>query len=248
MPVTELFREKRKVTGVVTREGVIPASAVVLCTPISTTARLLTGKDAGTSSFEVADRLANLGNTALIGIHAFHEGPVLPDGIPFVTCCDEPLIQMLFDRTSELDEGHQMGLPGYWISVPVSHADSYIDWDNEMIRTEYERVVQTAFPNAPKINDFHVVRAKRATTALRTGSQRNRPSPLDVGDGVILGGDWLDIDWPSTMEGATRSGLTAASVVIKQRGDSTITEWHHDKSWPDWPDAPKRGAKNWKEW
>ncbi len=248
MPVTELFREERKVTGVMTREGVIPAAAVVLCTPISTTARLLTGKGADVGSFEVADRLANLGNTALIGIHAFHEGPVLPDGIPFVTCCDEPLIQMLFDRTAELDKEHQMGLPGHWITVPVSHADLYLDWDNEMIRNEYERVVQAAFPNVSRIKEFHVVRAKRATTALRAGSQRNRPSPLDAEEGVILGGDWLDIDWPSTMEGATRAGLTAASIIIEQRGDLTIKEWHHDKSWPDWPDAPKRGAANWKEW
>ncbi len=248
LPVTGLFREEGRVAGVMTREGLLTASSVVLCTPIAATARLLTGAEASVASHEVADRLARLGNTALIGIHAFHEGPVLPSGIPFVTCCDEPLIQMLFDRTGELDEQNRDGLPGHWISVAVSYADPYLDWDDELMRTEYERVVYAAFPDAPTITEFHVIRVKRATTALTVGSQRLRPDPSDAGEGVILGGDWLDIDWPSTMEGATRAGLSAAATILGHRGDSLMRGWQHDDDWPDWPEPPRRGAEGWREW
>ena len=247
-PVTGLYREGGTVTGVTTRDGFTPASTVILCTPISATARLLTGAGASVASHEVADRLANLGTTALLGIHAFHEGPILPQGTPFVTCIEEPLIQMLFDRSTELDDGQRTGLPGHWISVRVSHADQYLDWDDELILTEYERVISTAFPDAPALIDFHVVRINRATTSLKLGAQRLRPNPLDAGEGVILGGDWIDIDWPTNLEGASRAGLTAAAALLEQRGNPDLRGWNQEKSWPDWPEAPRRGAEGWREW
>lgn len=247
-PVTSLFREGGGVTGVSTKIGFTPASTVVLCTSISATARLLTGSGASVASHEVADRLASLATTARIGIHAFHEGPVLPEGAPFVTCLEEPLIQMLFDRSAELDDGQRSGLPGHWISAAVSHADAYLEWDDELIRTEYERVINTAFPDAPTLIEFHVVRIPRAATALRPGTQRLRPEPNDAGEGLLLGGDWLNIDWPTNLEGASRAGLTAAAALLEQRGNLEFAEWNHEKAWPDWPEAPGRGAEEWREW
>ncbi|MEC9351142.1 MAG: FAD-dependent oxidoreductase [Candidatus Thermoplasmatota archaeon] len=245
---TSLFRESGKVTGVNTIDGFHAASTVIICTPITATARLLTGSTASLASHDVAERLAKLGNTSQIGIHAFHEGPVLPDGTPFVICCDEPLIQMLFDRSGELDDGERGGLPGHWISSPVSYADPYIDWADELIRNEYKRVIETAFPQSPALIDFRVVRINRATTALMAGSQRLRPNPLDAGEGVILGGDWINIDWPSTLEASTRSGLTAAATYLELNGVRDFTGWHHDDSWLDWPNSPNRGDKDWRVW
>ena len=119
-------------------------------------------------------------------------------------------------QAAELDDGERGGLPGHWMSVLVSYADPYLDWDDELIQNEYERVIETAFPQAPGIVSFHVIRNKHATTSLRIGAQRLRPDPLDAGEGVILGGDWIDIDWPSTMEGASRAGLTAAAALLEQ--------------------------------
>jgi uncharacterized protein with NAD-binding domain and iron-sulfur cluster len=134
------------------------------------------------------------------------------------------------------------------MSVLVSYADPYLDWDDELIQNEYERVIETAFPQAPGIVSFHVIRNKHATTSLRIGAQRLRPDPLDAGEGVILGGDWIDIDWPSTMEGASRAGLTAAAALLEQRGNAEFRGWKHDSEWPDWPEAPRRGAEGWREW
>ncbi len=246
--VTGLFREDTKVTGVSTQSGFIPAAKVILCTPISATARLLTGAGASVASHEVADRLAALQTTALLGIHAFHEGPVLPEGTNIVTCVDEPLIQTLIDRSTQLDDGKRAGLPGHWICARVANADPYLEWDDELIRTEYERVIASAFPTAPKLTDFHVVRIPRASTELRPGTQRLRPDPLDAGEGVILGGDWIDIDWPSTLEGASRAGLTAASALLEQNANKDLAGWNHEHPWPDWPEAPRRGAEGWREW
>ena len=80
------------------------------------------------------------------------------------------------------------------------------------------------------------------------GSQRLRPNPLDAGEGVILGGDWINIDWPSTLEASTRSGLTAAATYLELNGVRDFTGWHHDDSWLDWPNSPNRGDKDWRVW
>ena len=70
---------------------------------------------------------------------------------------------------------------GHWICSPVSHADNYLQWDDELIRTEYQRVIDTAFPDSPALIDFHVVKINRSATSMKTGSQRLRPNPLDAG-------------------------------------------------------------------
>ena len=247
-PVTSLFREAGVVTGVNTKERFHSADRVIICTPISDTARLLTGSSASMKSHEVAENLAKLGNTSQIGIHAFHEGPILPEGIPFVSCCDEPLIQMLFDRSGELDDGNRGGLPGHWICSPISHADNYLQWDDELIRTEYQRVIDTAFPDSPALIDFHVVKINRSSTSIKTGSQRLRPNPLDAGEGVILGGDWINIDWPSSLEASTRAGLVAAATYLRESGVRDFAEWNHEEKWPDWPNSPKKEDLDWRIW
>ena len=247
-PVTSLFRDSGVVTGVNTKNGFHAATVVIICTPISDTARLLTGSSASMASHEVAERLAKLGNTSQIGIHAFHEGPVLPEGIPFVICCDEPLIQMLFDRSGELDDGKRSGLPGHWICCPVSYADKYQEWDDELIKIEYQRVIEIAFPESPPLIDFHVVRINRSATAMRTGSQRDRPNPLDAGEGVILGGDWINIDWPSSLEASTRAGLVAAATYLRENRVRDFSDWKHDEKWPDWPNSAKKEDEDWRIW
>ena len=247
-PVMEILSKDGVISGVSTRDEKIPADTVILCTPIKPTTRLLRGGNSSEINNSIADNLESIGNTTLMGLHAFHEGPVLPENTQFVTCIEEPLIQMLFDRTGELDEIQRAGLPGHWISVPVSFADPYLSMKDTEIRTEYERVVKTAFPNSPELIQFHVVRAKRATSALRPGTQRFRPNADDASSGIILGGDWLDTDWPSTMEGAVRGGLSAAAHLLAVSGDEQMNDWHHDMNWPDWPEPPRRGSKGWTEW
>jgi monoamine oxidase len=37
-------------------------------------------------------------------------------------------------------------------------------------------------------------------------------------DGLYLAGAWTDTGWPATMEGAVRSGLTAARVALAALG------------------------------
>ena len=117
-----------------------------------------------------------------------------------------------------------------------------------MIKTEYQRVIEIAFPESPPLIDFHVVRINRFATAMRTGSQRDRPNPLDAGEGVILGGDWINIDWPSSLEASTRAGLVAAATYLRENRVRDFSDWKHDEKWPDWPNSAKKEDEDWRIW
>ena len=75
--------------------------------------------------------------------------------------------------------------------------------------------LERLFPAArqARITDFFVTRERRATFRQAPGSGALRPSAATRWPGLDLAGAWTDTGWPDTMEGAVRSGLTAARLV-----------------------------------
>jgi squalene-associated FAD-dependent desaturase len=57
-----------------------------------------------------------------------------------------------------------------------------------------------------------VSREPEATIALRPGVER--PAPGLVREGIALAGAWTETGWPATMEGAVRSGRSAAQALL----------------------------------
>ncbi|MBE1236684.1 FAD-dependent oxidoreductase [Phaeovibrio sulfidiphilus] len=72
----------------------------------------------------------------------------------------------------------------------------------------------TALPCPP----FRVIRERRATMAQTPGQMALRQGPRTLHPNVFLAGDWTDTGLPSTIEGAVRSGETAAALVQKILG------------------------------
>jgi hypothetical protein len=63
-----------------------------------------------------------------------------------------------------------------------------------------------------------MVKEHRATFRPVPGVDRVRPEQRTRVPGLTLAGDYTRTDWPSTMEGAARSGRRAAEVVLRPRG------------------------------
>jgi uncharacterized protein with NAD-binding domain and iron-sulfur cluster len=61
------------------------------------------------------------------------------------------------------------------------------------------------------------VRERRATFAATPEENAKRPQPATRWRNLTLAGDWTDTGLPATIEGALRSGRTAASLVLAQR-------------------------------
>jgi zeta-carotene desaturase len=59
-----------------------------------------------------------------------------------------------------------------------------------------------------------VLKEARATFSVVPGLDRFRPGQATEWPGFYLAGDWTATEWPSTMEGAVRSGRLAAGAVM----------------------------------
>ncbi len=63
-----------------------------------------------------------------------------------------------------------------------------------------------------------MVKEVAATFSPAPGSDRWRPDPESPVPNLFLAGDWTNTGWPSTMEGAVRSGYRAAEAVLAADG------------------------------
>jgi zeta-carotene desaturase len=59
-----------------------------------------------------------------------------------------------------------------------------------------------------------VLKEARATFSVTPGLDKVRPAQATGLPGLFLAGDWTRTEWPSTMEGAVRSGRLAAGAVV----------------------------------
>ncbi len=74
----------------------------------------------------------------------------------------------------------------------------------------------------PRVRDARLVKSgllkeARATFSVTPGLDVYRPGQRTRLPGLYLAGDWTATDWPSTMEGAARSGRLAAGEVVGVR-------------------------------
>jgi zeta-carotene desaturase len=64
-----------------------------------------------------------------------------------------------------------------------------------------------------------VVKEVRATFSVTPEIDAYRPGPTTAWPQLFLAGDWTATGWPSTMEGAVRSGYLAAEALTKTDGN-----------------------------
>lgn len=104
------------------------------------------------------------------------------------------------------------------VSVTISAADRYKEEDNEAWAVAVWEDVAKLFDLDPdKIPPCRIVREKRATFAATPAQDKLRPRAYIGWQNLALAGDWTATELPSTIEGAIRSGVKAAQVVMRWR-------------------------------
>jgi len=102
------------------------------------------------------------------------------------------------------------------ISVTVSCADAIVDKDRE----ELARIIWADVAKALNITEpmpaWQIVKEKRATFAATPAQDARRPAAKTRWRNLILAGDWIQTGLPATIEGALRSGETAAALALKR--------------------------------
>lgn len=101
------------------------------------------------------------------------------------------------------------------LSVTVSAADRLIDRPAAELAEILWRDVTVAYgmPASP-LPAWQIVKEKRATFAALPSQVAKRPQAATRWRNLALAGDWTDTGLPATIEGAIRSGVTAARVTL----------------------------------
>lgn len=172
-----------------------PGDAVVLAVPPSTAGDLL-------PELIVPDAFE-----AILNIHFRHDaeprGPVAEAGFIGLTSATA---EWVFIKPNH-------------VSVTISAANSMVDdparaiavrvWPNVVDALELEPSLKETLP------PFRVVKEKRATFAATAQQEQRRPKArTDLAVNLAIAGDWTDTGLPATIEGAIRSGRSAAGVIL----------------------------------
>ena len=155
--------------------------------------------------------LAQLQTAPIVNVYLWYDRPVMEQD--FVALVDSPL-QWVFNKTAIM--GHNGG-PGQYVTVSLSAAFNYVNQPKQAVQEMCTEAMKEAFPKAKlaRVIRSLVVKQERATFRCLPGSHRSRPKPRTPIGNLFLAGDWTDTGWPSTMEGAVRSGVAAAQAVLK---------------------------------
>ena len=193
---------------------VIDADAVVLAVTPEQAAKLLPA-DALPSA--TVDGWSGLGASPILNVHVIYDRKVLD--LPFAAAVNSP-VQWMFDRTAISGlamEGGRGADSAQYLALSQSAGDEWVERPVAELREIFVPALADLLPKARDANvaEFFVTRERRATFRQVPGSGALRPTAATRLPGLVLAGAWTDTGWPDTMEGAVRSGRSAAAELKK---------------------------------
>jgi squalene-associated FAD-dependent desaturase len=168
-------------------EPVAPGEAVVLAVPAWAAAGLVPG-------LVVPDK-----HHAIVNGHFLHPAPAGAAPLTGVIGGTAEWVFAFADR----------------LSVTVSAADHLLDEDRETLAARLWRDVARVHDLPATLPPWQIVREKRATFAATPDQDKRRPHATTAHDNLWLAGDWTQTGLPATIEGAIRSGSTAARLAMR---------------------------------
>ena len=133
-----------------------------------------------------------------------------PAGQPLVTGVVNSLTEWLFAYPDR-------------VSVTISCADRLMDEPREELAGRIWREVATLTGLAVDLPPWQIVRERRATFAATPEQTAKRPGARTRYANLVLAGDWTRTGLPATIEGAIRSGSTAAAAFSHAPARNTQT-------------------------
>lgn len=159
--------------------------------------------------------LRNLRTSPITGVHLWFDKIVMDE--PFLTLLDS-MTQWIFNKTRLCGDGMENG--GQYLQLVISASYNLVQRPRQEIIAaclDELREVLPAIRGATLIKGT-VVKETSATFSPAPGSNQWRPSQKSPLGNLFLAGDWTATGWPSTMEGAVRSGYLAAEAILSDAG------------------------------
>jgi squalene-associated FAD-dependent desaturase len=245
--VERLSVEAGGATGVILRTGEkIEADQVIVAVPHWIVLDLLPPE---CQAHPELARLNELESAPISSVHLWFDRPILfPPGknpaaeLPHAVLIDR-LSQWVFNRdllhnpgSGQVQNAHVSARSeqGHNYQVIISASRNIASSTHQEVIDQVVRELADVFPPAGEAILLHarLVTEHRAVFSARPGAERCRPAQQSPLPNVQLAGDWTRTGWPSTMEGAVRSGYLAAENVLRLLGRAdTLVQ-------PDLPVSP----------
>ncbi len=191
------------------------ARNVILAVPWAAAADLL--YSTGRSELNpVTGAAESLKPSPITGIHLVLDRPVCFDAEVALL---DTTAQWVFDHTQadRRQDGSVVPPGGQSLHVVVSASHALVRESRESI---LERIIGDLTPAFPAMKDANVISSwvvteHAATFSPAPGTDAIRPGTITPVPRLYLAGDWTSTGWPATMEGAIRSGVSAAIAFAK---------------------------------
>ena len=194
------------------------ADDVILALPYEQTQRLIEGMSLVSAEGEavrsgLTDSMSHFQHSPFISILLWYDRQITDLDHAWLL---DSTIQWFFHKSRIRRYPEQQGsyvelvIAGSKTELPMSRADIL-----EPALAELKRF----FPEAgrARLLKSGILKEARATFSVTPGLDQFRPDQQTGIPGLYLAGDWTRTDWPSTMEGAARSGRLAAGSVLGER-------------------------------
>jgi zeta-carotene desaturase len=198
-------------------DGEMDADAVILAVPFEGVQKLLPDIQPRNENAVALERqLSHFEHSPITGIHLWFEHPVTD--LPHAALLDTT-IQWMYNK-SLLQPETRGQEAGQYLELVVSASKSLVEKSRQEILDLALDELAQFFPRVrqTKLLKSTVIKEVRATFCVTPGLDAYRLAATTGWPGMFLAGDWTRTSWPSTMEGAVRSGLLAAEALTQQAG------------------------------
>jgi squalene-associated FAD-dependent desaturase len=200
------------------------APNLLLALPFEQTARLLATLPENSPQRQcIEPALTHFTHAPITTIHLWFDRPITT--LDHAALLDTR-IQWMFNKTlirrfEPSPEPNTTAQPGQYLELVISASFAELHQTREQILTAALAELTRFFPSVreARLLKSGVLKEARATFSVTPGLDRFRPIPDAPGDNLYLAGDWTLSGWPSTMEGAVRSGRLAAEAIARTTGN-----------------------------
>ena len=202
-----------RATAVLCGQRRVPCDGLVVALPWKQTSRLLP------DLLPVVDARADetLAGSPITAVHLWFDRPVVD--LPHAVLVGRVSQWVFRADPSDAPGRGPPDAPGY-CQIVISASRGLLGGDRGRLLETVVAELREIFPAAreARLLDSRIVTDPTAVLSVRPGVEAVRPPSRTRVPNLLLAGDWTATGWPSTMEGAVRSGRLAAEAAAERLG------------------------------
>ncbi len=170
------------------------------------------------SARDLRQALSNFESSPITGIHLWFDRQI--SDLDHAVLLDRTIQWMFHKSRILMGSADRAERKGSYVELVVSASRSLVNRSRQEIIGLARRELVEFFPAAQdaQLIKATVIKEVHATYSPRPGIDKFRPGPQTLWPRVFVAGDWIQTGWPATMEGAVRSGYTAAEALCSRVG------------------------------